>query len=447
MAQDASVDLHDQVENLELSLSSCRSRLRACLSENAKLKLEIEKRDARELEFRERLRRVQEREKAHEDETSSHAYDLRELTYRNKQLTSDLAQAKEKYRELQVKTRSRLANLAESLRQTEQKNEHRTRRIKVAVNAIQNAVLDLQRHIGSRGFHAVNSSTANRLVNKIFEAAEDLANASSVSSSQSVKDLRNVHRKAQRSAIKGNVRRGLVSASGEDGSAELLEEVTAVCGDLERENERLRSSVDALKAQIERTRGQVEKAQLIPKYRLVIVKSRAQVASPRSQLEELTVENERLRTERVQPTGASDPLLEHESLADIKSLEHQMKRVSRKNSALTKENATLRAELADLRRLNTAREAVLEDASVTRAAFEYSTIEEDVDLSQVLKVSEEDKLGSTSAVLSPSHSPIRAHQTGLGAVATNEPEDLQSEIQKLNMDISDLQQALRSIKD
>ena len=447
MAQDESVDLHAQVETLEQSLHNCRTRLRSCLAENARLKLDLEAREARELAFRERLQKVEDRESRVEDETSSRAMDLRELRYRNKQLVAELADAKEKHRGLQAKTRSRLSNLASSLQETECKNEERGRAIRIAVNAIQNAVLDLQRHIGSKGFHAVNSNTAIRLVNKIFEAAEDLACAADVSSRRNVQSLQKLQRKAYKSTVKDNAKRGVVSVAKDDGKADLLEEVTAVCGDLEQENERLRGNVQVLKAQLESCREQAEKAQLIPKYRLVIVQSRAQAAALRSQVEELSDENERLRREQLRKQPVEDVLLERGSLADLETLTSQLKRARNKISALLKENAALKSEVTELGRLNKAREEVLQDASVTRAAFESSVIAgEDLDLSAMLNISTEEGSRTHDPALTPLRSPIHL-STQRRTASEMPPEDLQSEIQKLNMDISDLQQALKSIKD
>ena len=266
-----------------------RRRCAVATKRASRYKSLLDKRMAAEATFREKLGVVEEKLLAKDDAAASAAEKVKELEYANKLLSADLAREKKRVRDAKLKSNARLVGLSEALSDMEEELARRSAETRRALRDIQDAVSDLQRHIGSRGYHAVPSETARRLLSGLWETVGSLAAAVQcdvrelpASPSKSPSPALS---KASRAAWTVGVRDGSLSVvSGTAPVRDIAKTMSDTCAQLETENVRLQSAVEELRASLAASQSADRAEALIPKYRAAIVKSRSISESLRKQV-------------------------------------------------------------------------------------------------------------------------------------------------------------------
>ncbi len=278
----------------------------------ARLKVEVERRSAADAALAARAVEVARREEVAEESRRELREECRALRFQNKRMASELAESKALLREAKLRSNARLATLSESVEAAERAAEQRAGSLRDASKAMQSAVLDLQRHLGGRhvGHHAVNSGTAQRLMDKLWDASRKIcaacdetssrrdwerererkldesdaqgeeeeegsaswsqideellrekgaagagpASASAAGAAASTASARQkrlhavqgIKKAATKAAVTIAAKQGSITVMGDTATHDLLRHVTQVCADVEAENHKLRAEVERL---------------------------------------------------------------------------------------------------------------------------------------------------------------------------------------------------------
>ncbi len=318
----------------------------------ARLKVEVERRSAADAALAARVAEVARREEVAEESRRELREECRALRFQNKRMASELAESKALLREGKLRSNARLATLSESVEAAERAAEQRAGSLRDASKAMQSAVLDLQRHLGGRhvGHHAVNSGTAQRLMDKLWDASRKICAACDETSSRRDRDrerkleesdaqgdeeeegsaswsqideellreggaagagpalpfattsaastastqqkrlhaVQGIRKAATKAFVTIAAKQGSITVVGDTATHDLLRHVTQVCADVEAENHKLRAEVERLAGEAAaQAQAAKSSAKLVPKYRVAIVKVRAETTQVRQRVEEL----------------------------------------------------------------------------------------------------------------------------------------------------------------
>ena len=355
----------------------------AAIRKAAKLSLELEE-TKRQLALL-RRRFVQEQRAASEkaEDSKTDSLEIRELKYRNKYLARELAETKRSLKETNLRTRAKMCSLSSTLKTTKDEYLGRQGHLITAAKAIQSTVMDLQRHLGSRGFHAVNSQVAQALMENIWSASEKLTttctgylsdDGSNVfvdnddndddddddddidddddygydceyfersknkkkkkrrkkekrkkknNNNNNNNNLNRLASKTKDAALFVAAKDGHIHINGDSAAKELAREMTQICSRLETENQRLEAKVEMLESEVKSIRQHSKAKELIPKYRVAIVKSRNFADALRKQVNHL--EQERSSTQKELEKQCRENRLLRQSLTKLKQIENKRK--------------------------------------------------------------------------------------------------------------------------
>jgi hypothetical protein len=121
-------------------------------------------------ESRKRLEKACQKENLIQQKELDEQDELRQLRYRNHYLTKELQKEKELSRDATTKTKASLAGLKNALEAVEDEVKGHSSILKEESTRLQSLVVSLQRHLG-RGYHAVPSHTAKRLLDEIQQTS------------------------------------------------------------------------------------------------------------------------------------------------------------------------------------------------------------------------------------------------------------------------------------
>ncbi|GBG33869.1 Hypothetical Protein FCC1311_100922 [Hondaea fermentalgiana] len=164
-------------EGLERALKHAQARAVAAVRQAAKLKVDLDNKFDEDAAFKAKLGTLASQEQTRHADAAEAKEKLREAEYKIQCLNKEIQRKAEALRDAKYRANARLERFASSLEATEQAALERGERLLEATRAIQSTVLDLRRHLGARGFHAVNSHTAKRLMAKICDASNKLGRA------------------------------------------------------------------------------------------------------------------------------------------------------------------------------------------------------------------------------------------------------------------------------
>ena len=249
-----------------------------------------------------------------------------------KHLTKELADVRAALRNEKLKSKARLSGLGDALESMETELARRRDSSRRALHDIQNAVSDLQRHLGSRGYHAVPSETARALLQNLWTTVGSLAAAVKGDVPEVSASFEAADAEAEKAAWEIGARSGSLKIHGTSPTKDLARTMSDMCGEMEKDNLRLQAEVSDLRAALEASRNSVG---LIPKYRKAIVKSRSIAQALRAEIEAL-------RRERIRDAAAMAGLRERE---DLGSVEEVAQTLSDTCADLEQENATLRGKM------------------------------------------------------------------------------------------------------
>ena len=191
--------------------------------------------------------RLQEKELDERDE-------VRQLRYRNHYLTKELQKEKELGRETASKTKASLAALRNALETVEKQVRDHSAVLQDESTRLQSLVVSLQRHLG-RGYHAVPSHTAKRLLDEIHQASTSILGVTGAYHEPS-----NWTATASRAAAQ--TAKNVYTAHKE----QLSQTMADICTELEIDNTQLRAQVAALESQVGALQEEAKAATLIPQY-------------------------------------------------------------------------------------------------------------------------------------------------------------------------------------
>uniref|UniRef100_A0A7S2S9D0 Uncharacterized protein n=1 Tax=Mucochytrium quahogii TaxID=96639 RepID=A0A7S2S9D0_9STRA len=322
---------------LEKALELAQSRTANATRLAGKLKVELEKKLEEDVGFKKKLSRIEEREAQLKEGQMGMKNQVNELKYRNKHLSTELAEKKKALREVRLRTNARLARLSENLEAAEGATLLRIEDVNYAANAIQSSVVDLQRHLGSRGFHAVNSHTARELMKKLWDSSVKLTKACGAVSYQRKIDIPegddlgstrgddhdslqdswdsedNIHnsidkrarlikrlrKQAEGAAVTVAAKDGRIKVVGESQAKSMVRELTNLCTELEEENKALLVKIEELRSQLSTSSSKAELSTIVTKYRLAIVKSRTSEKALKKRLGRSEAQIDKLRENEI----------------------------------------------------------------------------------------------------------------------------------------------------
>ncbi|CAK9055008.1 Hypothetical protein SCF082_LOCUS29798 [Durusdinium trenchii] len=399
------------IEELQRGLRHAQSKAILAVRQASKLKVELDARCKEDLEFKERVQAVQEREGALEEANMRVRDEVKQLKYRCKCLSSELEDKTQELRDTKLRSNARLDTLSKTIQRTEREAHARRQGFRAAAHAIQDTVLDLQRHFGSRGFHAINSHTAQRLMEKLMDASEGITEAAMLHSPRKKRRRRrhvrsaahsgafsdsdsddesrrgegsiggstgldwdgDLHRKIQRSAILVDVKDHHRSEEEQEGGAfqltaaqspllrrkrdTLVRDLSKVCLELESDNSRLQRAVRDLKLELESIRRTSGDSALVPKYRLAIVQARSKAKACQDRLERVT--------EQLRETTLT--LQERSQLLD--DAREQRDKLDKLARASREENNDLRQRIRDLEAAERKRRHALDEIQREKEIF------------------------------------------------------------------------------
>jgi len=363
MSCESCIEYELKIKDLEQSLKVSQSRAVNAIRTAAKLKVDLDQKLQENAEFVRRVNGVEIRETEIKQSRQESDVEMREMNYRNKCLCNELAECKSKLREIKLKSKARLFHTCQSLEDMENMSKQQMERVKNAANSIQSSVLDLQRHVGSQGFHLVNSHTAKALMQQLWDSCGKLClTAETIDDKNDYKNehvnIETVTKEAHRSALLLAAKNGDVQVLGESQSDQLFNDLTSLCSELENQNKALIAQTEDLKAQMKGKETQESRvSSIIPKYRMAILKARAEAKSVVEELKgsELTIVNLKETKNR--------------QSAEMEKLLKTVVEKSQIVSTLEYENRMLESRIQEFQHADLKRKSLLETLNEDRRAF------------------------------------------------------------------------------
>jgi len=230
----------------------------------------------------------------------------KELRYRNLYLAKELAQVKDLAQEASTKTRAQMNGMANSLHTLEEAMASRSRGIQREVRHLRGLLTSLQRQ-AVRGTGPAAFSSGKRILTAMWQAIETihLVGVPGGSPLQSRVSSRRPYfteeppnsmapyptppsmNPTSKSILRANNasttttttttsagKNAMANANANELTHDLAETMDGIVGDLERENQRLRTELEMLQTEILHHKSKTESIALIPQYRQAVVRAR-----------------------------------------------------------------------------------------------------------------------------------------------------------------------------